>query len=190
LPGDPLAVIMISHPQARESRGSSDPHAKDKSRRAAQVSYLLRVAGLRVAQRVIGDGCLEFFIPGNPSGKGRSRFARQGQFVRTYTPRETEAYESNIRLFAAEAMNGSPPTEGPVAIAIKAVFGIPVSWHAKKRADPPAHTVRPDGDNPLKSALDGMAGVVFLDDKQVYRLSVEKSYGDRPGLWIKAEVQA
>jgi Holliday junction resolvase RusA-like endonuclease len=60
---------------------------------------------------------LEFFIPGNPSGKGRPRFARQGQFVRTYTPRETEAYESNIRLFAAEAMNGSPPTGGPVAVA-------------------------------------------------------------------------
>ena len=41
---------------------------------------------------------VEFEIVGEPKGKGRPRFARIGNGVRSYTPKETHNYESFIKV--------------------------------------------------------------------------------------------
>lgn len=39
----------------------------------------------------------EIVIKGEPVGKGRPKFARQGNYVKTYTPEKTVEYENLIK---------------------------------------------------------------------------------------------
>ena len=68
---------------------------------------------------------LHFTIPGKPQGKGRPKFVRTGQFVRTYTPEQTVSYEALIQHYAMQA--GAQPSTLPVEIRIVAYYDIPKS---------------------------------------------------------------
>ena len=41
---------------------------------------------------------VKFTIQGEPKGKGRPRFAKQGKYVRTYTPDDTVYYENLVKM--------------------------------------------------------------------------------------------
>ena len=75
---------------------------------------------------------LTFFVPGVPKGKGRPRFSRQSG--RAYTPAQTAAYESTVAYAGHAAMQGKSLIEGPVGVKMTAVFVIPASWPAKRKA--------------------------------------------------------
>lgn len=124
---------------------------------------------------------ISFEIPGEPVAKGRPRATRQGHF---FTPEKTVRYENKVALFAAEAMDGRPPIEGPLALEFTAVFSWPASWSAKKRAACPGKVSKPDGDNLQKAVSDAMNGIVYRDDAQIISWSGSKVYGDRPGLRV------
>jgi len=47
------------------------------------------------------------------------------------------------------------------------------------------HIIKPDADNLAKFALDAMTGVIFHDDCQVFRLSIEKRFSTKPGTYIQ-----
>ena len=49
---------------------------------------------------------VQFTILGEPRGKGRPRFAKQGNFVKTYTPEETLNYEAYVKMCYIQAANG------------------------------------------------------------------------------------
>ena len=49
---------------------------------------------------------VDMVIHGKPMPKGRPRFSRRGSKVVTYTPRETEIYEMNIKALAQVAILG------------------------------------------------------------------------------------
>lgn len=123
-------------------------------------------------------------LEGEPRGKGRPRFTRQGH---AYTDEATRTYEEALKLKGRAAMRGRDPLTGPLAVTVLAVFGVPASWSKKKRAAALAGTerptVKPDGDNCLKM-LDALNEVVFVDDAQIVRAVVDKIYGDRPRLVV------
>lgn len=131
---------------------------------------------------------VEFFVPGQPVGKGRPRATVRAGRARLYTPAKTEKYEARVALFAQQAMAGRPVMAGPVALSVTALFPIPTSWPKKRqaaaRAGTEQHTKRPDADNCAKAILDGLNGVVWKDDSQVVTLSIEKRYSDRPGVLV------
>jgi Holliday junction resolvase RusA-like endonuclease len=124
-------------------------------------------------------------IAGEPRGKGRPRFTRQGH---AYTPAATRSYESVIRFAAQEEMNGAPPLEGALAVVVTATFPVPSSWSMRKRAAALSgslpHIKTPDVDNLLK-VVDALNQVCWLDDKQITCASVIKQYGERPSLRIE-----
>lgn len=130
---------------------------------------------------------LKFVVPGEPKGKGRPRFTRAGH---TYTLDATRAYEAKIQEAAREAMHGFPPVAKEVAfeVNVEAFFPIPKSWSKKKRlsalqgVDRPIK--KPDIDNVVKSAVDGMNGIVFVDDAQVVKLTATKHYSETPRLEV------
>jgi len=126
---------------------------------------------------------ITFTIPGKPTGKGRPRFARRGQFVQAYTPKETEHYEALVRIEAKKAMRGISIIETAVEVAIKAFFIPPESWSKKKRLDAVTGkilpTVKPDNDNILKIICDGCNKIVYKDDAQAVKTSLEKIYSHR-----------
>tara|TARA_R110002096_G_scaffold113208_1_gene246244 strand:+ start:1891 stop:2202 length:312 start_codon:yes stop_codon:yes gene_type:complete len=80
-------------------------------------------------------------------------------------------------------MNGSP-LEGPIAIDMKFYMSIPKSKSKKikekMRLGEIKHTIKPDCDNLVKKPTDCMNGIVYLDDKQIYKLTAEKLYGENP----------
>jgi Holliday junction resolvase RusA-like endonuclease len=113
---------------------------------------------------------IDLVIYGKPVGKARPRFSRRGGKVVTFTPRETQIYEQNIKSLAQVAMIGKDMFEGPVKVTIKAYFS-----HKKKTG---WHVSRPDIDNIVKAILDGLNGVVFADDASVAQLVSSKEYGE------------
>jgi Holliday junction resolvase RusA-like endonuclease len=125
-------------------------------------------------------------IGGEPKGKGRPRFARNGHAA--YTPAATRVYKSAIRYVAQERMTGRPPFDGPLEITVTATFPIPSSWSRKKREAALSgmlpHTSAPDCDNLLK-VCDALNQIIWRDDKQIVRATITKRYGEIPSLRIE-----
>lgn len=110
----------------------------------------------------------EFLIINEPpTGKGRPRFTRTGH---TYTPEKTRKYEKEV----ARAWNGRPRFEGAVYVKIEAFLQIP------KKCKTARPIKKPDVDNIAKIILDGLNKMAWDDDKQVVRLTVNKSWSNEP----------
>ena len=116
--------------------------------------------------------------------KARARVTRRG----AYTPAKTVEYEGQVALAARLAMGGHAPFNGPLFTMVEVHLPVPRSWSKKKQAAALAGdllpTGRPDLDNVVKIALDGCAGVVFLNDAQIIECAALKSYSPRPKLLI------
>lgn len=130
---------------------------------------------------------IRFQVPGIPQGKGRVKFARRGQYVSTYTPEKTVAYESLIGMKADDAMAGREHLDGPLYLLVTATFPIPPSWSAKRKNEARWHTSKPDADNIAKAVGDGCNGIVWKDDSRVALCKVVKVYGAMPGLDVMIE---
>lgn len=127
---------------------------------------------------------VKFFIPILPVAKGRPRFAKRGNFVATYTPAKTLTFEKIV------AVHGRTHIAKPLECAIRLdlVFAMPIpASTSKKRAiellNSP-HTKRPDLDNLQKGVLDGLNGIAWLDDSQIYSIIASKIYSDSPGIAV------
>lgn len=125
-----------------------------------------------------------FVVPGQPVAKGRPKFARQGGFVRAYTPEKTVAYETLVKLSAADAMQGAAPWSGPLSIELRLFVAIPKSTTKRDLAAIAAGTFlptkKPDADNVLKAITDALNGVVYVDDAQIVDVVIRKRYSDTP----------
>lgn len=128
---------------------------------------------------------LTFHIDINPVPKGRPKFSKIGGFVRTYTPKKTQDFETEVREAAKQAMNREP-LEGPLAVYLYFRLPIPKSYPKKRIAaclsgsDRP--TKKPDLDNLAKSVLDALNGVIYQDDSQIVSLHMTKVYSQHPGI--------
>lgn len=154
------------------------------------------------------EQCLKFIVPGEPQGKARPRFARRGRYVSTYTPKETQNYEALVRYCAVNARThkGLKPISSEMGLGIKAYFKIPKSYSKKRKEKclkgDERPSKKPDSDNIAKIVLDGLNPKMklnhalhraenvqeglYLDDKQVVSLNVEKWYAEEPRVVITA----
>lgn len=136
---------------------------------------------------------IEFFIPGQPQGKGRPRIGRVGCYARMFTPAKTVSYESTVALFAHQAMAGASLMEGPVSVDMVLTYTIPASWSKKKSAQALsgelAPMTKPDCDNVVKACFDAINGVVWKDDVQVVELYLSKQYGEKPGVFVSVSAR-
>ena len=124
---------------------------------------------------------LWFTIPGEPVGKGRPRAYRYANTVRMHTPKKTANYENKVALFAMSELRGQRmDPDAPYRVTIQAKFAMPKSWSQKKRAemDGTACLKKPDADNLAKSVCDGLNGVIWKDDSQVFDIRVVKRWAD------------
>jgi len=123
-------------------------------------------------------------LAGDPQGKGRARAFRRGNFIGHYTPEKTRSYEGMVRTAAMEAMGARVPFDEPVEFVVRAIFAVPASWSAKKRAAAITGMIKPgkkpDWDNIGKAWSDALNGVVFRDDCLIVKVSIEKRYGPQP----------
>lgn len=127
----------------------------------------------------------EITIPGEPLAKKRPKFAKRGNFVSVYDPGKKES--DAIRLIV-QSQWPHKPIETPIELMIVFNMPIPASWskkrkeHALKAA---FHFSKPDLDNLLKFVADVLTGIVFIDDRQIYKITAEKKYAEIPRTEIK-----
>lgn len=132
---------------------------------------------------------INFTVWGNPQGKKRPRFARQGNYVRTYTDKETVSYENLVKLSFINGGCKKYVGEIPLKVEIDFYMSIPKSTSKKKYIKMLSNEIRPlkkiDLDNGIKIILDALNKVAFDDDKQVIEVSARKFYSDTPRTEVK-----
>lgn len=119
-----------------------------------------------------------FIVHGPPVPKGRPRTFTRGKVTRTITPQRTRDYESMVAEHALSALRvqhgGSWPMDARMHVMVDAYM-------------PTRRLV--DVDNLAKAALDAMNGVVYDDDSQVSRLTIERHYDPtNPRIRVAVEV--
>lgn len=130
---------------------------------------------------------VSIIIPGEPAGKGRPRFFRG----RAVTPAKTRAYEAAIKSAGEDAVRscGRFDDKQPLRMRVEARMPVPASWSMRKQRQALAGTIHPTGkpdcDNLLKAAADGLNGVLYRDDAQLIETSIVKTYHESPALIIE-----
>ena len=133
----------------------------------------------------------QLIINAAPIAKGRPKFARMGNFVRAYTPKQTVTYENIVKAAVMEkmAVERLSMSFGPLRVELHFLMPIPQSWSGKKKARAEmgeiAPTTKPDADNLAKAVLDAMNKLLFHDDSQIVELLIVKRYGNSPQTLIK-----
>lgn len=127
----------------------------------------------------------EFTVFGEPQAKGSMKaFLPKGwnRPIVTSTNRNLKAWEQLLRQRANEVRreHGAEPIAGPVIIEARFYFARPKKLMTRRAAlmnYPMVST--PDLDKLCRS-LDGLNGILFIDDKQVIKLNATKEYA-KPG---------
>ena len=116
-----------------------------------------------------------FSVPGEPAGKQRPRFMRSGH---VYTPKKTHDYEMLVAQ-TYKAQHGKWYGTQPIRLKVVAYFEPPKSMSKKRKVQILSFhpTKRPDMDNIVKIVMDGLNGIAYKDDCQVWKVEAEKLYG-------------
>lgn len=132
---------------------------------------------------------IKFAIFGTPVAKGRPRFARRGKFVQVITPEKTRGYEHSL---ISQAMQYKPSAPLDIPLRVELVFFFMPSVHSVKAALKANRAIesipmvkKPDVDNLIKSSLDPLNGIFWVDDARVVEVLAIKRYGMVPRLEYK-----
>lgn len=121
---------------------------------------------------------MRLIIAGEPVAQGRPKFRRTPKFVQTYDPKKSRTWKTTAREVMQARLGGTsalPFPEGPLSVHIVAVFTCPVGDYRKREPTPRRpHAKRPDAENVAKCVLDAATSILWRDDSQVARLTVEK----------------
>lgn len=121
-----------------------------------------------------------FVVPGKNGSKARAVVVDNNKDVmRSY--RSALRVEAMIAMQAQEIPQPMAEKHIPVELTVEFMFIRPAS--AKKRYWP---VVLPDIDKILRSSIDAMIGVLFVDDAQVVKVSMEKVYGPTEQVHVSA----
>lgn len=128
-------------------------------------------------------------FPMLPIPKGRPRARKCSNHIQMFTPQKTKRFEKAIAEYYEQSTKGFQ-FDKDQPIIVNLVFGMPIPSSApKSRQQAMAqgilrHTKRPDIDNLVKSVLDGLNGVAWVDDSQIVRLSASKEYSSEPYVYL------
>jgi len=116
------------------------------------------------------------YVRPEPQGSTKA-FMHKGRPMITSANDKMKPYRHDVTQMALEAMSRLglqrpiAAFDVPVSMVLEFYFRRPKSV---KRAD---MTVKPDLDKLLRSTLDSLAGIVYVDDSQVVEVSARKHYG-------------
>lgn len=132
---------------------------------------------------------IEFIVDGQPQRKRRPRFRRIGNYVQTYTPKETHDYEKHIVDCYLEQVGQVMLEDVPIKVNITAYFQVPKAFSKRKRQEAITHIIKPhnrlDVDNIAKVVLDALNGVAYSDDHYITDLTIRKRYAEQPRLEVR-----
>lgn len=117
---------------------------------------------------------IEFFVDGIPVPQGSMKVIN-GRVIHSRGS-ALAAWRSAVALAARQA--GAKPNPEPVTIRMNFTMLKP---RTVKRAEP---SVAPDLDKLIRSVLDGLTAIAYIDDGQVTHIQATKVYGERPGVYV------
>ena len=125
-------------------------------------------------------------IPGIPVGKARPRFTKKGH---AYTPEKTREYEGRVAAAFYDSREKAFQKGTPIFVDVIARMPIPKSTSKKTRLEmlaraPEEMLKKPDIDNIVKAVLDGLSGLAFPDDDQVWKIYAYKIYAEEPSTTV------
>lgn len=130
---------------------------------------------LESAQKLIGEA-IEVFVPGTPRPEGSLRaltpHGAQRPVVIHASDRKLRSWRAVIAAQVAERWH-RPPSLMPWRVVCEFCLPRPASVSIKRRSLP---TTRPDLDKLVRSVLDALAGVLWVNDAQVVSLIANKVY--------------
>lgn len=109
------------------------------------------------------------YVPGDPIPKERARVIGG----RGVTPPKTREYERRVGLYALQARSEYQRSQ-PWSL---------VGWYRVELRFC-REAARGDLDNVAKAILDGLCGVLYLDDARVVELAVHRLYEGDVGAWV------
>jgi crossover junction endodeoxyribonuclease RusA len=122
---------------------------------------------------------VDFFVPGRPVPQGSKSVSRAG-----FLYESSKALKPWRKAIAAGAPEGHlMPRNVPAYVYLEFIMPRP---KATPKVTPPA-VKRPDLDKLIRAVLDALTGVIWQDDSQVTRLTVEKYIAlptEEPGVHI------
>lgn len=123
---------------------------------------------------------ITFNVLGKVRGKGRPRFQRIGNFVRTYTDKDTTTYENLVKFSFIESGCKRYESDKQLVAYVYIFITPPKSTSKKKLEEMLSNKIRPakkpDIDNVLKSIFDGLNKVAYEDDTQIVEVHSVKCY--------------
>ena len=132
---------------------------------------------------------VKFTVLGEPTGKGRPRFTRNGPYVKTYTPDATVSYENLIKMeYRRQCRHFKFEDSDQLDVRVTAYYGVPKSKTKKAQKLMEEHILRPlkrpDADNVIKVVLDSLNKIAYHDDTQVVDLQIRRFYSRDPRLVV------
>jgi Holliday junction resolvase RusA-like endonuclease len=132
------------------------------------------------------DYMFEFTIYGEPQGKARPRFGKNG---RVYTSTSTQMAEQTVE--EAYIAAGGKQFSGYICVEITAYFKIPERTSRVKKEEMLLRLIkpdkRPDIDNIVKLVLDGLGKnkLAYESDASVTSIVAKKFYSDVPRVVVR-----
>jgi len=125
---------------------------------------------------------MKFCVLGEPIPKGRPKLTSFGGHARAYTPARTRMAENHIRSqIVSQLPEGFKPFDCPLNMFIN-IFKTKPKSTPKKIMLP---SKKPDLDNYIKTVMDAMNTVVFVDDALVCGIVATKNFSDSARIEIE-----
>lgn len=133
---------------------------------------------------------VSFDVEATPVAQPRARSQSLGG--RPYVDRTHPIYHFKSRVQEeCRRVYGHKPHYGPVVLAMQFLMPRPKIHGKKRRRGREPHVCRPDCDNLAKGVMDALNGLLWVDDQQVFCLSVVKLYCEEarhPGVVVEVEL--
>jgi len=119
---------------------------------------------------------ITFSVPGKPVPQPRARITKAGH--RYYPDNGIEEYRHAIAA-ACQGVCDMPTEQSPLTMIVDWVFERPKSHFRKDGTLRPGVPVLPRGDNKnlLSGVEDALNGIAYVDDHQIGRHVMERTYG-------------
>lgn len=131
---------------------------------------------------------IKLILPIEPVAQARPRARRFGRGIRLYDPPKTAKFKRSLHKLAKASYHGKP-LDGELEVTV--IFGRAVQKSISKKERKlrllgrHRPIVKPDLDNYIKSALDALTGVLWVDDNAIVKLIAEKRYMEQPKIEIE-----
>ena len=114
-------------------------------------------------------------IPGPPFSQKRHRVDMRGGFARAHDDKRNISWKGSAQVHMLRAMGDRQPFDEPIRVTIVAGFEMPKGRCLKRSLRPAEwNQSQKDVDNIAKAVLDAGNGIIYVDDRRVAELLVQK----------------